>query len=451
MDDGYSWQNAREGASYRLPGPNHLGWWIALAFCVAVVLHIVLALALGRLPFGVDLSGTQTEVKVDPITVEKVAFPEDVTEAPPRDFTPERIPQPKPEEIKSMIDDIDTLTKLKDAELEMKPDILKPEFNVQLGVPAAQEGVAEGVENGIQIDLSKGIRAATDMVDVPRNDGAAAPAIEGPAITDATAVMSEGNELAKFSEELLKKGAGGVVSKGLLEGGVALDDMLGLPADVLVNSKTFLPSDLLFEYNSDQLRESARNGLMKLAMVIDRHPKLYCWVDGYTDLIGGEDFNRSLSQRRADAVKKYLVQGLGIPESRIISRGFGKANPLIGQGSIEEQSPNRRVEIKMRKSLPEESPPEARATSVPPAPAPASPPRATPAAEPVVEPAPQPQLIKPKRALPVEDAPQPQRALPVEEKPQPQRALPVEEPPLRADPVPENNRAVPIPEVIEEP
>lgn len=450
MDDGYSWQNAREGASYRLPGPNHLGWWIALAFCVAVVLHIVLALALGRLPFGVDLSGAQAEVKVDPITVEKVMFPEDVAELPNRDFTPERIPQPKPEEVKSMMEDIDTLTKLKDAELEMKPDIVKPEFNVQLGVPAAQEGVPEGLVNGTQIELGKGIRAATDMVDAPRMDGAPAPAIEGPAITDATAAMSEGNELAKFSEELLKKGAGGVVPKGLLEGGVALDDMIGLPADVLVNSKTFLPSDLLFEYNSDQLRESARNGLMKLAMVIDRHPKLYCWVDGYTDLIGGEDFNRSLSQRRADAVKRYLVQGLGIPESRIISRGFGKANPLVGQGSIDEQSPNRRVEIKMRKSQPEDAPPEVRVTPAPPAPTP-MPPRAAPVAEPVAEPAPKPQLIKPKRALPVEDVPNPQRAVPVEEPPQPQRALPVEEPPLRAEPVPENLRALPVPEVIEEP
>ena len=69
-----------------------------------------------------------------------------------------------------------------------------------------------------------------------------------------------------------------------------------------------LPSDLLFEFNSAELRESAKVGLMKLALLMDRNPNLYCWIEGHTDLVGGDDFNLDLSIRRAEAVQKLSGQ-----------------------------------------------------------------------------------------------------------------------------------------------
>ena len=93
---------------------------------------------------------------------------------------------------------------------------------------------------------------------------------------------------------------------------------------------------------------------MKVALLIDKHPHLICWVDGHTDLIGGEEPNLLLSKKRAMAVKMWLVETLELDVKRIAVRGYGKGQPLVKKGTAEEQAPNRRVEIKMRKSRPNE-------------------------------------------------------------------------------------------------
>jgi outer membrane protein OmpA-like peptidoglycan-associated protein len=263
-------------------------------------------------------------------------------------------------------------------------------------------------------------------------------------VVDPGAALAD-DATGKITENLLQKGARGIAENGSLDG--SLDEVLGLPANVLVNKTTMLPSDLLFEYNSSTLRESAKVGLMKLGLLIDRNPSLHCWIEGHTDLIGGEEFNLDLSRRRAEAVKEYLVRSLRIDAKKIDTRGFGKSQPLVPEGSIAQQAKNRRVEIKMRPDAP---PPETA-----PKPPVAKPIEETPpAAKPVTEPAPaaqpvheedvsKPLLVKPKRALPVtEPAPETPRARPavpraqpVPEEPVPARAKPVEEePPARAVP-----------------
>jgi hypothetical protein len=92
---------------------------------------------------------------------------------------------------------------------------------------------------------------------------------------------------------------------------------------------------------------------MTVAMLIDRNPNMYCWVEGHTDLFGPEDFNSKLSGKRGQAVKDWLVNALQLSPERILVRAFGKTQPVILEGSIEEQGPNRRVDIKMRKTYPE--------------------------------------------------------------------------------------------------
>ena len=68
------------------------------------------------------------------------------------------------------------------------------------------------------------------------------------------------------------------------------------------------------------------------------------------DRCGTAQFN--LSQKRAMAVKSWLVDTLDLDEARIAVRGFGKSKPLVNGGEVEAQAPNRRVEIKMRRSRP---------------------------------------------------------------------------------------------------
>ena len=197
-----------------------------------------------------------------------------------------------------------------------------------------------------------------------------------------------------------------------------------------------LPSDLLFEYNSAELRESARVGLMKLALLIERNPGLYCWIEGNTDLFGGDAFNLDLSRRRAEAVKTYLVRGLRLDGGKIITRGYGKMRPLVASGTVEQQALNRRVEIKLRKTQPTEADaphPVARAV---PANEDLPPPRAVlvkPARVPAVD-----EIRAPRATIVTEKHAVPQRAIPVGE-PAPPAARPVEDEPPRSPP-----RALPV-------
>jgi hypothetical protein len=188
-----------------------------------------------------------------------------------------------------------------------------------------------------------------------------------------------------------------------------------------------LPSDLLFEFNRTELRESAKIGLMKLGLLMDRNPGLYCWIEGHTDLVGGDEFNLNLSIKRAEAVRDYLVNSLRMDASKIFTCGFGRYEPIVTTGTSEQQSANRRVEIRMRQTPPTKDqlkiePKKAAIVEETP------PPKIEPKQLAVVDepPAPKAVLVKPKRALPVEDTLPPLKATPVEETPPAPRATPVE-------------------------
>src|SRR5438876_676705 len=111
-------------------------------------------------------------------------------------------------------------------------------------------------------------------------------------------------------------------------------------------TKLRMPDDQLFEYDSAALQMSAISQLQKLGTLIQRNPKATFTVEGYTDSFGTPEYNLDLSQRRADSVKQYLVEAMGISSGQIETRGYGMTKFRTSpNGSIEEQSPNRRVEI----------------------------------------------------------------------------------------------------------
>lgn len=408
MDDGYTWREMRDSTPLRLPGPDNLGWWAGVAFFVAVILHVAAFFALGHIKVALGYQEME-ELQTEAMHVEQV-------EVAPPDYdmeTPEEVEVTPPDSAK-LLDEIDVLAKLpEDAELDLRPDLKDPEFAIKLENPAMS-----GDPAGVQIDPAAGFELDTALPELGRTEEPLPLAADSQTIVDPGAAIADSNELDRFAEDLLKKGAGGQVEAGTLDGVVTLDDMVGLPADVLVGKMTLLPSDLLFEYNSAELRESARVGMMKLALIISRNPALHCWIEGHSDLYGGDTYNLDLSQRRAAAVKDYLTGTLFLPGDKIATRGFGKSKPLVPAGTVEEQAPNRRVEIRMRRTPPPVAPPIQ----------PAPPEEPAPRAQPVV--------VKPMRALPVE-----------EETPPAPRATPLPEPAPRAEPVPEEPpKAVPIEE-----
>lgn len=107
----------------------------------------------------------------------------------------------------------------------------------------------------------------------------------------------------------------------------------------------------LFDFDKATLR-MPQPKLDEIAEVLKRNPQIETVrITGYTDRIGTDAYNMKLSQRRADAVKAYLVKK-GVPPSRLIAVGKGEANPVVECKDTQKQAelikclePNRRVEV----------------------------------------------------------------------------------------------------------
>ena len=430
MPEGYSWSDMRGGGTYRLPGPEHLGWWAAVAMLFSILLHIAVFVVLNHMKIALRFEQAR-EINTRAIHVQQV----EVRMPEHERATPEEVVTP-PEDASTLLEEIDLLSVLpNDPEIDISPDIDQAEYALQIRQPL-QEGdpqtIAAEITNQLEID--------TDLPEFGREpeDLKPAAAIGQITIDPGTMEMDDDN-LGQFTAEILKRGVGGNVEKGALDGIASLDEMLDLPPNLILSSKTLLPSDLLFDFNKSELRESAKVGLMKLALLMDRNPSLLCWIEGHTDLIGGDEFNLDLSIRRAGAVKHYLVESMRMDASRIFTRGFGRYQPIVTAGDRDGQAINRRVEIRMRQTPPsgdqiKVAPQPSPLVEEPPAPLapvvdPPAPPRAV-LVKPNVE---KPAVADPPRAVLVK----PQRALPLEQTLPPPRAQPVGPPPLRAQPVEE--------------
>ncbi len=103
-------------------------------------------------------------------------------------------------------------------------------------------------------------------------------------------------------------------------------------------------SDVLFDTGKFSLNPGAREKLAKVAGILMSYPSLNTEVGGYTDNIGSNDMNQTLSQNRADAVRDYLVNQ-GVASSSVSSRGFGNTSPVASNDNSSGRQSNRRVEL----------------------------------------------------------------------------------------------------------
>jgi len=103
-------------------------------------------------------------------------------------------------------------------------------------------------------------------------------------------------------------------------------------------------SDVLFDTGKASLKPGARERLAKVAGIIMAYPDLKLEIDGYTDSTGGDEFNRELSQRRADSVRSFLVTQ-GVPDGNVLTHGYGKDDPIASNDTASGRQLNRRVEL----------------------------------------------------------------------------------------------------------
>jgi len=99
-----------------------------------------------------------------------------------------------------------------------------------------------------------------------------------------------------------------------------------------------------FEFNKTHLRPDAKTILTWVLGIMQKYPDMQVELAGYTDSIGSAAYNLKLSQKRAEAVKAYLVEK-GIADSRIQAKGYGKENPVASNKTDDGREYNRRVEL----------------------------------------------------------------------------------------------------------
>jgi len=101
---------------------------------------------------------------------------------------------------------------------------------------------------------------------------------------------------------------------------------------------------IFFDKNKFNIKKNSYALLDELIKVSKECPESTIVIEGYTDSIGSKSGNRRISQKRADAVKKYLIKG-GISKDRLTAVGYGEIKPIATNSTPEGREKNRRIEI----------------------------------------------------------------------------------------------------------
>jgi outer membrane protein OmpA-like peptidoglycan-associated protein len=102
---------------------------------------------------------------------------------------------------------------------------------------------------------------------------------------------------------------------------------------------------IYFSFDSDGIRAESGPTLQEIAGVLRRHPDWRLAVNGHTDNIGGDQYNLDLSARRAAAVRRALAVLYAPAQGRLTTAGYGRAQPVDTNDTLEGRARNRRVEL----------------------------------------------------------------------------------------------------------
>jgi outer membrane protein OmpA-like peptidoglycan-associated protein len=103
-------------------------------------------------------------------------------------------------------------------------------------------------------------------------------------------------------------------------------------------------SDVLFDTGKYTLKTNTQVSLAKVAGILQAYPGLTLQVEGYTDSVGGDDYNQKLSENRANSVRNFLISQ-GVPAESISAKGYGKNDPVADNSTAAGRKMNRRVQL----------------------------------------------------------------------------------------------------------
>jgi outer membrane protein OmpA-like peptidoglycan-associated protein len=325
--------------------------WLLVGLIVSLLLHSLLCLYFYRTQFTLadapmkapELSATFKVKNVDLKALDKPSMDQSEQAAKPEpDKTDVQLPDEK-KSFDALLSEMHASTALPDDTSDVLPD--KPRVD-----PTNASSILNEIERSTAQILSRSPNGTREqsMLSDSANSGRPQPALTGTELATSTTIKRP-NVINKIP------GDSAGPDRGRAPGFSDLDSLLSQRGPLGSGTAIRMPDDQLFEYNSADLQGGSVEQLRKLATLIKRNPNARFSIEGYTDSIGSFEYNLDLSQRRADAVKEYLVQAMAINPAQIQSRGFGATkflvqprpvtDPGMEQMEIQRQGPNRRVVI----------------------------------------------------------------------------------------------------------
>jgi outer membrane protein OmpA-like peptidoglycan-associated protein len=108
--------------------------------------------------------------------------------------------------------------------------------------------------------------------------------------------------------------------------------------------KITFDSGILFDVNKAELKPIAKQNLSELAAILKKYEDTEILLEGHTDSTGGDEWNLELSRLRAQSVSNYLATQ-GVREGRFVIMGYGEAQPIASNETVDGRAQNRRVEV----------------------------------------------------------------------------------------------------------
>jgi OOP family OmpA-OmpF porin len=103
--------------------------------------------------------------------------------------------------------------------------------------------------------------------------------------------------------------------------------------------------NILFEHDKYYIQPVFYQELDEIGQFVAKHPESYVVLHGYTDDVGSQTYNLSLSQKSVESVHGYLTGDLSVDRCRVITLWYGEANPIASHSTETGRALNRRVEI----------------------------------------------------------------------------------------------------------
>ena len=328
--------------------------WLWFGLIVSVALHLVLCAYFYKTRFlGFDqkmVSADQTPTfKVRNIDLapqlEKNSMDQTNPAAKPEaDNTQEQLPDEK-KSFDQLLQDIQASAAMPDDLKDVLPDQPKVETDAASLMTEIERSTAQTLSTSPNATHEQSILNDSAVSGRPQ------PALSGTELATSTTIKRPNT----FTSKMPGDSAG--PNKARNPGFSDLDQLLAQKGPLGSGTQLRMPDDQLFQYDSTDLQPSAIGQLQKLGTLIKRNPKATFTVEGYTDSFGPPEYNLDLSQRRADSVKQYLVEMMGIRPDQIETRGYGQAKFLVQpnmnvgpnqadiDAEIRRQQPNRRVVI----------------------------------------------------------------------------------------------------------